>query len=71
MPQTKFSWKNYTKHRVIVTPQDHDGGPREYMLLEVSPSGEMLKFQNSRGKTFWCPHNQYLLVEDLGEGGGQ
>lgn len=67
----QFSWKKLVGSRVLVSPIDHDGGPREYKLIEVSPSGEMLKFENSRGKTFWCPHDQYMLLEDLGEGGAK
>ncbi len=66
----QFSWKKLVGSRLLVNPNDHDGGPREYRLIEVSPSGEMLKFENGRGKTFWCPHQQYTVLEDLGKTGG-
>lgn len=66
MPQP-FSWKNLIDRRVLVAPLDHDGGPREYILREVAPKSGLVKFENNRGKTFWCPDDQYELLEDLGE----
>lgn len=66
----QFSWKSLIGKRLLMEPNDHNGGPREYKLIEVSPSGDMLKFENSRGKTFWCPRQQYTMLEDLGRDGG-
>lgn len=65
MPQS-FDWKKFIGHRVLVEPLDHDGGPREYTLLEVAPKADLVKFENARGKTFWCPTDQYGFVDDLG-----
>lgn len=65
-------WKNYTGHRVLVEPNDrynqHEPGPRELFVLGASPSGLHVQFKWPDGKKpFWCPEDEYLLIEDLGE----
>lgn len=57
-------------HRVIVVPDERSGRddlfPREYILRELSPSGEMTRWENGRGKFFWCKREDYVPMEDLG-----
>lgn len=64
-------WNTLVNHRMIVKPtsgrgRDDEDREREYTLTEVSASGERIKFLNTRGKSFWCPKDEYSLVEDLG-----
>jgi hypothetical protein len=58
-------------HRLIVKPNPRlgrdDNYEREYSLTEISPNGSRLKFRNVRGGVFWCPTEEYVVVEDLGE----
>ncbi len=68
---TEKSWDSLTGHRLIVKPtsgrgRDDEDREREYTLTEISTSGERIKFLNTRGKSFWCPRDEYTLVEDLG-----
>lgn len=62
------NWNSLKKHRVLVMPgpaSDRPGGPFEYTVEEISPSG-MVKFRNAGGRTFWCPGDEYVLADDLG-----
>lgn len=75
MPKSNFNWNPYAGHRVLVEPnpdQDkHEPGPREFAVIGASPSGTHVKFKNVRGSPFWCPHDEYVLLEDLGLEGVQ
>ena len=67
-----MDWSDFVGNRLIVKPtggrgRDDEDREREYTLTEISTSGERVKFLNSRGKSFWCPRDEYSFVEDLGK----
>lgn len=61
----KTQAKQLVGHRLIVD-SDKIQTMREYTLLELSPSGTRVKFENRTGATFWCGVEEYSVVEDLG-----
>lgn len=71
--KTNTDWTQLIDRRVLVEPTDPDGkygrGPRAYILREVTPSGERVRFEkpNGRGTTFYCEAHEYCLLEDLGD----
>lgn len=63
---SKQKWADLIDRKVLVTPHDRPGaGPFEYLVKEVSPSGNNIKMENRAGRTFWCKAHEYKIEEIL------
>ena len=58
-------WSRYLNTRCLVIDNTYSASVREVKVLEVSPSGKMVKLKFQSGNECWEDVDDYLLVELL------
>ena len=61
-------WKAFIGKRVIVQRNSYGCPLVEIMVMEVSPSGERVKFKEQDSIGTWHDKHDYRIIESLSEG---